>query len=145
MRRSVLLKSLCRGCCSVFLFCHNNLFFIFVSCFCHDFWFSSCSRVIMLTRAALIIHTEWKSSALHHSLTTWSDLCVIKKSRTDSIMQCWPAHMLFLCFHTQTVITCAVIRGYRLTHKRNVVNSKLTSSLALKFEVKGTHHKISIT
>lgn len=48
----------------------------------------------------------------------------------------------FVCFHTQTIVQCAVIRGYGLTtdtsislfglHKENVVNSNVTSFLAPK-------------
>lgn len=74
-------------------------FFIFVSCFCHDFWFSSCSRVTLLTTSAPIIHTEWKSSALHHSLTTWSDFILTVLCSVDLYICCFYAFTRKLSSH----------------------------------------------
>lgn len=58
------------------------MIFFFLSFLSHVFVMISdlaLARELVLTRAAPIIDAEWKSSALHHSLPTWSDLCVIKK------------------------------------------------------------------
>lgn len=37
------------------------------------------------------------------------------QSCADSIVQCLPAHMLFVCFYAQTIIKCAVMCRYELT------------------------------
>lgn len=66
------------------------------------------------------------------------------KSCTDSFVQHLPVYMLFLCLHTQFIIHCAVICGYKLIllmttkdasislfrpNKWNLVNSYSTSFL----------------
>lgn len=58
------------------------------------------SETSQLTREASQVSSHFWAKHLHLDYATWSVFSVIK-SQANSVVQRLPAHMSFLCFHTQ--------------------------------------------
>lgn len=68
-----------------------------------------------------LLYQQSRNCSFHCLLVTFFAF----QSCTDSIVQCLPAHMLFVCFYAQTIIKCAVMSRYELTMLRRTTDASI--------------------